>query len=62
MTMTELAPILETPERRAPVLTTAQLFDRAEVARAIAKAHAAGMGGEELRKHAVDLFRGALEA
>jgi [protein-PII] uridylyltransferase len=62
MTMTELAPIQEKPVRRAPALTTAQLFDRAEIARAIAKAHASGTSGDGLRRHAVDLFRGALEA
>ncbi len=62
MTITELAPILKTPARRAAALTAAQLFDRAEIARAIAEAHAAGMSHEALRKHAVDLFRGALEA
>jgi [protein-PII] uridylyltransferase len=60
MTMTELAPILPTPARRTPALTAVQLFDRAEIARAIAAAHAAGMSREEIRQHAVDLIRGAL--
>ncbi len=61
MTMTELAPILQTSARSAPALTAAQLFDRAEISRAIAAAHAAGMSRDELRKHAVDLIRGALQ-
>ncbi len=61
MTMTELAPILRTSARRAPALTAAQLFDRAEISRMIAAAHAAGMNRDELRKHAVDLIRGALQ-
>jgi [protein-PII] uridylyltransferase len=62
MTMTELAPISQKPVRRAPALTTLQLFDRAEITRAIAKAHASGLSGDDLRKHALDLFRAALEA
>jgi [protein-PII] uridylyltransferase len=61
MTMTELAPILRTSARHAPALTAAQLFDRAEISRVIAAAHAAGMSRDELRKHAVDLIRGALQ-
>ncbi|HKH81846.1 MAG TPA: [protein-PII] uridylyltransferase [Methylovirgula sp.] len=61
MAMTDLAPALERPGRRAQALTPAQLFDRAEIARAIAQAHAGGMSLEDLRKHAVDLFRRELE-
>jgi [protein-PII] uridylyltransferase len=62
MTMTDLAPVLEKPGRRSSALTPAQLFDRAEIARAIAKAHAGGMGLDDLRKHTVDLCRRGLEA
>ncbi|HLH12742.1 MAG TPA: [protein-PII] uridylyltransferase [Methylovirgula sp.] len=59
--MTELAPIRERPGRPPP-LTTAQLFDRAAVGRAIAEAHASGMGVDDLRKYALDLFRRNLES
>ncbi len=62
MTMTDIAPILERPTRRNAALTPAQLFNRAEIARAIAKAQAGGLRREELRRHAVDLFRRGLEA
>ncbi len=62
MTMTDLAPVLEKPSRRVSPLTPAQLFDRAEIARAIGKAHAGGMGLEDLRKHMVDLCRRSLDA
>jgi [protein-PII] uridylyltransferase len=61
MTMTALAPALDKPRRRATAFTPAQLFDRAAIAKAIAQAHAAGVGGDDLRKHAVALFRAALE-
>src|ERR1700691_3096420 len=62
MTMADLAPALEKPSRRPPVLTAAQLFDRAEIARTIAQAHAGGMGLDDLRKVAVELFREGLDA
>jgi [protein-PII] uridylyltransferase len=60
--MADLVPGLEKPSRRAPALSSAQLFDRAEIARAIAQAQAGGMGLDDLRKHAVDLFRRELES
>jgi [protein-PII] uridylyltransferase len=62
MAMTDLAPALEKPSRRTSLLTSEQLFDRAKIAAAIAKAHAGGMGLDDLRKYAVDLFREALGA
>jgi [protein-PII] uridylyltransferase len=43
------------------VLVPAQLFDRAALADALARAHANGMGADDLRKYALDLFSTGLD-
>ncbi len=60
--MTDLALALDRPRGRATAFAPAELFDRADIARAIANAHAGGMDRDDLRRHAIDLFRQALEA
>ena len=62
MSLSELATPQDRPRRRNAALSPALLFDRAEIAAAIAAAHEAGLGPDELRKTALELFRAGLEA
>ena len=59
--MTVLTPVRGEAQRRDWAFTPAQLFDRAQIAEAIAAAHRRGLEGEDLRKEALALLRQALE-
>lgn len=61
MTIVDVTPVLKKTSRRSQALSGPQLFDRVEISRAIEQAHAAGLSGDDLRKHALDLFRSELE-
>jgi [protein-PII] uridylyltransferase len=62
MSLSEFATPQDRPRRRSAALAAAELFDRAAIAAAIATAHDTGLGPDELRKTALELFRAGLEA
>ncbi len=62
MSLSELATPRDRPRRRSAALDPAELFDRAAIAAAIAAAHDTGLGLDDLRQTALDLFRAGLEA